>query len=151
MSSPNTFVPDLLRRIRIAGEPGTRHEMMQHFARWKSRSTGRGKDCGVVAYCVQQDLYGHSTVSGLCKTLRVSERQIHRLFRREIGVSPKIFLRFLRFERSYAYFVLHPTAPYVEVAELFGYSDAAHLIREFRAFGGAPPRQLLLTPPGSNS
>ena len=151
MSSPNTFVPDLLCRLRHADAPVTRYEVLQHFVRWRSRPANRENDSGTVARCVQQDLYGHSTVTGLCKAVRLSERQVQRMFRREIGVAPKLYLRLLRFERSYTYFVLHPDAPYSDVADQFGYSDAAHLIREFRVFGGAPPRQLLLATPGPNS
>jgi AraC-like DNA-binding protein len=66
-----------------------------------------------------------------------SERTVSERFRRQVGVTPKIFDRILRFQRVVQR--LHKADAGVEWAQLAldcGFYDQAHFSHEFRAFSG---------------
>jgi AraC-like DNA-binding protein len=67
-----------------------------------------------------------------------SDRQWERLFRERTGLRPKMLERISRFRRA-----MHLSQSYgwADVAAICGYSDQAHLVRDFREFTGAPPTQ----------
>ncbi|HWV37343.1 MAG TPA: helix-turn-helix domain-containing protein [Vulgatibacter sp.] len=61
------------------------------------------------------------------------------LFRREVGLAPKLLLRLLRFQRAVAALSSGPLASLAAVTQDAGYADQAHLTREFRALAGITP------------
>lgn len=77
-------------------------------------------------------------IDGLSRRLHYSSRQIERVFRAEIGVPPKVYARIVRFERVVREYTAAPT-PWSQLAYHCGYTDQAHLIREFRSFAGVTP------------
>jgi AraC-like DNA-binding protein len=83
--------------------------------------------------------HGHGDVSiaGLASELGWSRRHLASTFRREIGLTPKTAARVLRFGRAYA--ALGSSDGWADIAVSCGYYDQAHLIRDFKAFAGAPP------------
>lgn len=77
-------------------------------------------------------------VEALASTLGVSSRQFTRLFTREVGVSPRTFLRTARLQRTLP--LLRDSCwALVEVAALGGFSDQAHLTREWVALTRMTP------------
>ncbi len=58
-----------------------------------------------------------------------------------MGVSPKRLARILRFRSAYV--ALARGGAQTEVALEAGYSDQAHLLRDFRELAGAPPSRVL--------
>lgn len=75
------------------------------------------------------------------RELRLSSRQLERLFLERVGVSPKRYARLRRFERAVR--LAREERPLGEVAFASGYSDQAHFIREFRSLTGEAPRSFL--------
>ncbi|MEV4617198.1 helix-turn-helix domain-containing protein [Asanoa sp. NPDC049573] len=71
-----------------------------------------------------------------------SRRHLGTVFRRELGLPPKVLARLVRFERAYAQASRAPSAGWAAVAADTGYYDQAHLIRDFRAFAGATPARV---------
>ena len=76
-------------------------------------------------------------VHDLAAQLGYSERHLLRRCREEFGYGPKILHRVLRFQRALR--AIDSGMPLAEVAHRCGYSDQAHLTREVRNLGGAPP------------
>ncbi|MDG4826960.1 helix-turn-helix domain-containing protein [Asanoa sp. WMMD1127] len=74
-----------------------------------------------------------------------SRRQLTAVFRRELGLPPKVLARLVRFERARRAVSRAATDGWATVAADAGYYDQAHLIRDFRAFTGSTPTRL--TPP----
>jgi AraC-like DNA-binding protein len=68
----------------------------------------------------------------------VSERQLERLFDERVGYGPKVFARVVRLERSVRA-LRGSIASWARLAADCGYSDQAHLVREFRALAGVTP------------
>jgi AraC-like DNA-binding protein len=63
-------------------------------------------------------------------------------FRDEIGVTPKLYARIVRFSRVLR-LLQDGSAPLADVAACADYYDQPHMARDFRALGGLTPRQFL--------
>jgi len=70
--------------------------------------------------------------------LGLSQRKLHELFDRRIGIRPKLFDRIARLSSSMAGFDQTPSL--ADLAHDHGFSDQSHLTREFRRFAGTTPR-----------
>lgn len=66
-----------------------------------------------------------------------SHRHFIALFREQVGITPKLYQRLQRFQRALS--PITAASSLAEVALEAGYSDQAHLTRDFRAFAGIAP------------
>ena len=69
----------------------------------------------------------------------LSRRQFERLFREQIGLSPKYFSRLVRFGQAWILKQQKPGISWTEIAYESGYFDQMHLIRDFNEFAGVNP------------
>ena len=84
-----------------------------------------------------------TTVDGLSHRLGIGVRRLERLFRRHMGLSPKLCLRILRFQRALQLIVAeHVTLSFAALEA--GYADQAHFCREARSLTNLTPKQILL-------
>jgi methylphosphotriester-DNA--protein-cysteine methyltransferase len=71
----------------------------------------------------------------------VSERQLERLFREQVGIAPKLYARIRRF-RSVLDSLDDPSGmdlpKMADLAASYGYADQSHLARELRSFSHSP-------------
>lgn len=79
------------------------------------------------------------TLHQLASMLDVSVRQLSRTFNATFDMSPKRFARLARFERIVA--ERRKGLPWAEIACACGFSDQAHLVREFRDIAGEAPTE----------
>jgi AraC-like DNA-binding protein len=77
----------------------------------------------------------------LAAQLGMSERQLERRFLSWVGMSPKAVARVVRLQRIAAHF--HSGMSWAEIAAETGFSDQAHMVREFRAMTGTTPARFL--------
>jgi AraC-like DNA-binding protein len=63
------------------------------------------------------------------------------LFREDVGLTPKVFCRVLRFQAVLDRIVSGREVDWARVAVDCGYYDQSHLIRDFRAFSGMTPSE----------
>lgn len=82
---------------------------------------------------------GSMSIESLSKTLFVCERQLQRAFKVNLGISPKAYLRVIRFKNIYKQLQGNENLNWAELAHRYAYSDQAHFIREFKTFTGATP------------
>lgn len=83
-----------------------------------------------------------ATVDNLCDLLCCTPRTLQRWFKLEMGISPKYFLRLLRFKHTLQQFADVVPAHPIAVANALGYYDQNHLIKEVQHFGRTTPGQL---------
>jgi AraC-like DNA-binding protein len=83
---------------------------------------------------------GAVPVGVLAAELGWSRRHLAARFRDEVGVSPKALARLLRFRRALELLGHRGLA---DIAYECGYYDQAHFNRDFRAFAGATPVEML--------
>jgi AraC-like DNA-binding protein len=81
-------------------------------------------------------------VAQIARELGISTRQLQRRFLAAVGMAPKRFVRVLRFARVWQLASMSPRETWAGLAAAHGYSDQAHLVREFRAFGAEPPTHI---------
>ncbi|MCU0356443.1 MAG: helix-turn-helix domain-containing protein [Cyclobacteriaceae bacterium] len=83
---------------------------------------------------------GLCSVHLLAKHLDISERHLENVFKSQIGVSPKLYNRILRFNKVFALMQNNPThRPWQDIIQECGFYDQSHFIREFRYFTGTTP------------
>lgn len=85
------------------------------------------------------------TVDTWARELGWSARTLERHFDNYVGLSPKELLRLNRFQRALRLATDQPLLSLSMVAARAGYADHSHMVREFRAFAGAPPGAALST------
>lgn len=76
------------------------------------------------------------TLADVCDRLAVSERTLHRLARRHVGLTPAVMIRRRRLQEAAERVRTDPDADLASIAAELGYADQAHLAREFRQMLG---------------
>lgn len=72
-----------------------------------------------------------------------SARRLERKFLRDVGVSPKRLARMFRLQLAVRLWLAGGARTRSDLAASAGYSDQSHMVHEFRALAGAPPRHAL--------
>ena len=105
------------------------------------RAGGSGTDGRIEAAVWQiSQQPGFVHVAQLAQQLNCSERTLNRRFTEQVGVSPKLYARMLRFLHIRQRLEEKPTCAWPDLVLAGGYYDQAHLIHEFKEFTGQPPR-----------
>lgn len=86
---------------------------------------------------------GQVSIGDLGKELRVSRRHLVAQFREQVGLSPKLVGRIMRFNRVVSLLKLDAGARWSRIAHECGYHDQSHLNHDFRQFAGATPSEYL--------
>jgi AraC-like DNA-binding protein len=73
----------------------------------------------------------------------LSASQFERKFLQQIGVTPKLFARLCRFNRTYELKERNPISDWLSIAVQMGYNDYQHLVKDFKAFAGGTPNSLV--------
>jgi AraC-like DNA-binding protein len=82
---------------------------------------------------------GRISIAALAEELGCSRKHLSVRFKREFGMAPKLFARVLRFDLALRRLRSGAVASWAELADVCGYSDQAHLCRDFTVFAGSPP------------
>jgi len=81
-------------------------------------------------------------ISDLAKQAGVSLRQFERRFTSELGISPKLYARIVRFEAALAKKGALPRCDWTTVAHELSYHDQMHMIHDFQKLSGGSPKSL---------
>lgn len=125
-SAPNDVIVRFLRiaLIRSAWRPvDNRHSAVELFV----KNFQHGKQ---------------ETIDAFCWRTGISIRTLQRWFVYLVGVTPARYLRTLRFRKVLHCLTTGGPLLWSEIAADCGFSDQAHLSREFKAFVGMTPRQV---------
>ncbi|MGZ3973933.1 MAG: helix-turn-helix domain-containing protein [Flavisolibacter sp.] len=76
----------------------------------------------------------------------LSLRQFERNFITRVGISPKLFIRIVRFEHAMKIKNDCTGKSWSEIALETGYTDSSHLLKEFKEFAEFPPSRFYLQP-----
>ena len=85
-----------------------------------------------------------ASVAKLATDAGVGHKRFIRLFADEVGFTPKLYLRVIRFQRVLMRIFQAPSVDWGDVVEQHGYFDQSHFIREFREFSGLTPTEYLI-------
>jgi AraC-like DNA-binding protein len=91
--------------------------------------------------------HGLMPISKLAREVGWSERQLAKRFGQEIGLSPKLAARMIRFDRArhalQSQLSVRGRTDIAWIAAGCGYHDQSHLVRDFRSFTRLPPSRWL--------
>jgi AraC-like DNA-binding protein len=82
---------------------------------------------------------GALRIEQLAAQLGVSRQHMAARFREQVGLSPKLYARILRFRRATAALKALPAPDWAQLALDCGYFDQSHLIHDFQEFAGSAP------------
>lgn len=140
---PGGLTPDLHARLAATPSWDARFDLLDahllRLARTFDRTVGAPEV--TEAWRVITATRGKARVEAIARHVGWSRRNLEQRFRAELGLTPKQSARVVRFDRARRLAASgHPLA---EVASATGYSDQAHLSREWRALAGQTPRETL--------
>ncbi|GAB4378756.1 MAG: helix-turn-helix domain-containing protein [Salibacteraceae bacterium] len=86
---------------------------------------------------------GKITIGDIAKKVYVSERQLQRLFKTRIGISPKVYCKIIRVN-NYIDLLLSKdeTVDWMELVVEYDYHDQSHLINEVKSIAKLSPKKL---------
>jgi AraC-like DNA-binding protein len=82
-------------------------------------------------------------IDNLVRRSGLSASQFQRRFASEVGMTPKLFARTIRFDAAMAAHHNAPDRSWTDIVHELGYFDQAHFIGECRAFAGVLPSGLV--------
>lgn len=94
---------------------------------------------------ITEELYRcpkEQNVYDIAKNMGYNERHIYRLFKVNFGVSPKVLLNILRLHLCLT-LMLDDNVSFMDIANLCGFYDQAHFIKEIKRYTGYSPLKLL--------
>src|SRR5215471_16829398 len=95
------------------------------------------------------DLQSLTDVQSMVAHSGFSHRRFIEVFGNSVGLTPKRFIRVVRFQRMLKFLARNPSTSWTELALDSGYSDQAHFNREFREFAGITPESYKRAAPES--
>lgn len=87
---------------------------------------------------------GIVSISDIAKSVHVSDRQLQRLFKTRIGISPKDYCKIVRVN-NYLDFILNKNNPvnWMQLVVEYNYHDQPHLINEVKSIAKLSPKKLI--------
>lgn len=132
----------LIDRLREAPDTKTRIYIVESFL-YKKLALGTAGDnqlTNAIRTIWKEE--GNISTASLSKSVYLCERQLQRLFKNTVGVSPKLYSRIIRFRGAYEQAVSGKWAGWADVAYNSGYTDQAHFVKDFKSFTGLTPTAL---------
>jgi len=86
---------------------------------------------------------GCCSINGLASQFKINPRTIHRIFINHIGISPKAYLKIIRFNNACKLMGDYPDIDWFDIIGDCGYYDQMHFIHEFKKIINYNPLQLL--------
>lgn len=84
---------------------------------------------------------GNVTVEQLAEETGYTPRYINQCFNREIAMSPKYFIKIIRFQSALDMLHSDERKSLSEIASALGYFDQPHFVKEFKEFSGVTPKK----------
>ncbi len=139
---------ELHEQVTEASTPAVQVQRFEkEFVRFLQKQRGNSHLIEQQAINILRQLSGMQ-VSELAKRLGYSSRHFQRKLNDFVGLSPRLYKRISRFERALELIqgsAKHGKPDWSAIAAQCGYSDQAHLIRDFRQFAGQTPSVYLAT------
>ena len=129
---------ELSDAIRRAGDFESRAAAARHWI-WERMETARPVDqVGRMAAALQR-AGGRLRIDLLAHRAGLGNRQFTRRFATQVGLTPKLFARTVRFNAVLSARASAPHASWTELIHEAGYADQSHFVRDCHALAGSTP------------
>ncbi|HEX2577280.1 MAG TPA: helix-turn-helix domain-containing protein [Aquihabitans sp.] len=137
---------ELVDRLRAAPGWPARFRVLDDVLGRRAAGAGDAADPTVArAWRRLEVTGGRIGVAALAQEVGWSRRHLTARFQAEVGLTPKVAARVIRFERVRRALATADHPALATLAAEAGYADQAHLTREFGAFAGCSPLEWLAT------
>ncbi|WP_018615151.1 helix-turn-helix domain-containing protein [Segetibacter koreensis] len=82
---------------------------------------------------------GNTNIKNLAYEANMSLKSFEMKFKEQVGISPKLFARIVRFNYALMVKMKNPFKTWIDISNDCGYYDQMHFIREFKEFAGNTP------------
>lgn len=135
---------DLRDRLLEAPEPAGKFAVLEMYLLRRGRRTMTQDNPVAFALRAFGRTPHEQTIASVADRLGVSHKHLIELFRRRVGLTPKLYCRIQRFQRVVAEIEQRKSIDWADLACACGYHDQAHFIRDFQAFSGLNPSAYLM-------
>ena len=133
---------ELRERLCSAATPQKRFQILEETLKARLRRSSEHP-----AVSLALDIFGPAgvgdSVRAVAKRVELSERRFIRVFATQVGLTPKLFCRVLRFQHVRKVVNQAATPNWAQLALSCGYYDQSHLIHDFQEFSGVTPTDYL--------
>lgn len=141
----NRALNDMHHSIRAAGDHAARINIINQHIAEMSRSAQLNPTLQQAVDVIFSS-HGMISISSICEQCDTRERQLERLFKKCIGLTPKFFSRVIRFSHIFQV-AQEEKLSWSEVGLESGFYDQPHFIKNFKAFTGEDPSQYFFDEP----
>ena len=87
--------------------------------------------------------HGQYSIEQIASDVDIGERQLERVFKNEVGITPKAYSSLVRLHYARLVLKRNESTPLAALGQLAGYYDQAHFCREFKKIVGITPGEYL--------
>jgi AraC-like DNA-binding protein len=133
---------ELRERLCAAASPQKRFRILENMLNSRLRRLSEH-----AAVSLALEIFGSAgigdSVHAVAERVGLSQRRLIQVFTAQVGLTPKLFCRVLRFQQVREYVDQATTLNWGQVALACNYCDQSHLIRDFQKFSGLTPTDYL--------
>ena len=85
--------------------------------------------------------YGNISISQMASEAYLCRRQFERIFAEHVGISPKQYLKIIRFQYAIFQKQQNINLDMIDLSYKSGYFDQSHFINDFKSLCGLTPKQ----------
>ena len=131
-------------QVASLSSPQEKIAAVEHFLITKTQTTTKHEQLMLCILADMKSFEGSRPVQFISKKYNLSYKFIERLFKRYVGITPKLYSRICRFNRSFRYFNSRNVHNFTDLAYATGYFDQMHFIKEVKSFTGLTPSELYI-------
>ncbi len=132
---------DLRERLLDETDIGRRFFMVEEFLLWKFSSRLNVNPCVEFAVNEMTHRPDNLSIARMNEKIGYSQKHFTEMFRKNIGVTPKSYLKIMRFQKAVRTIDEADSIEWDMIAQECGFYDQAHFINDFKHFSGFTPEQ----------
>ena len=134
---------ELRERLCVVSTHRDRFQIMEAFLRDRLRRCRKGHHGVTIALNVFGPNGTGASVRDVAREVGICQRRFSKVFAAQVGLTPKMFCRILRFQRVRAMADHIKNLDWAQIASTCEYFDQSHLINDFQEFSGFSPTEYL--------
>ncbi len=130
---------DLREKLLNENDVDERFRMVENFLIGKIHAGPDLNPCVAFAVSEMAKRPDHLSIAHMNTQIGYSQKHFTDLFRRQVGVTPKSYLKVMRFQKAVRTIDAEGSCDWVSISQECGFYDQAHFINDFKHFSGFTP------------
>ena len=134
---------ELRERLCVVSTHRERFQIMEEVLTDRLRRSRKGHLAVAIALNGFGPYGTRASVRDIARDVGICQRRFSKVFAAQVGLTPKVFCRVLRFQRVRTLADQIEKPDWAQIASTCGYFDQSHLINDFQEFSGFSPTEYL--------